>query len=93
MIDHLREVLCVLSESEKDVQELNSRILRQPDRRVLTNFGLSPAERHRAEQRLTREVTERMLLLVPPAQHEATETPAGQPIELNPACTDPTPLQ
>eukprot|EP00965_Chrysotila_dentata_P025564 849950-Pleurochrysis_carterae.AAC.4 len=51
-----------------------------------------PAEGHRVEQRLTREVTERMLLLAP-AQYEVTEKPAGQPIELNPACTDHTPLQ
>eukprot|EP00965_Chrysotila_dentata_P089838 2965411-Pleurochrysis_carterae.AAC.1 len=88
----MREVLCVLSESEEDVQGLASRILRPPDRRVLTDFGSSPGERQRVEQRLTRVVTERMLLLAP-AQYEVTEKPARQPIELNPACTDPTPLQ
>eukprot|EP00965_Chrysotila_dentata_P022584 748028-Pleurochrysis_carterae.AAC.1 len=35
---------------------------------------------------------ERMLFLAP-AQYEVTEKPAAPPIELNPACTDPTPLQ
>eukprot|EP00965_Chrysotila_dentata_P258404 6213206-Pleurochrysis_carterae.AAC.3 len=54
--------------------------------------GSSPAERRRVEQRLTREVTERMLLFAPP-QYEATEVPARQPLEVNPTCTDPTPLQ
>eukprot|EP00965_Chrysotila_dentata_P036680 1221335-Pleurochrysis_carterae.AAC.1 len=91
-MDRLRDVLCVLSESEEDVQGLDSWILRQPDRRILTEFGTSPMERHRVEQRLTREITERMLLLAP-AQYEVTEKPATPPIELNPACTDPTPLQ
>eukprot|EP00965_Chrysotila_dentata_P072306 2389635-Pleurochrysis_carterae.AAC.1 len=69
MMDHMREVLCVLSESEEDVQGLDSRILCPPDRRFLMDFGSSPAERQRVEQILTREVTERMLLLAP-AQYE-----------------------
>eukprot|EP00965_Chrysotila_dentata_P165989 5480675-Pleurochrysis_carterae.AAC.1 len=43
-MDHLREVLCVLSEPEEDVQGLDSRILRQPDLRVLMDFGSRPAE-------------------------------------------------
>eukprot|EP00965_Chrysotila_dentata_P045650 1516339-Pleurochrysis_carterae.AAC.1 len=88
----LRDVLCVLSDSEEDVQGLDSWILRQPDWQIFTDFGSSPAERHRVKQRLTREVTESMLLLAS-AQYEVTEKPAAQPIEFNPACTEPTPLQ
>eukprot|EP00965_Chrysotila_dentata_P102506 3384056-Pleurochrysis_carterae.AAC.1 len=63
MMDNLRYVLCVLSDSEEAVQRLDSRILCQPDRQILTDFGSSPAERQRVEQRLTREVTKRMLFL------------------------------
>eukprot|EP00965_Chrysotila_dentata_P183690 6065104-Pleurochrysis_carterae.AAC.1 len=69
MMDYLRDMLCVLSKSEEDVQSLDPKILRQPDRRVLTDFGTSSSERYRVEQRLTREVTKRMLLLAP-AQYE-----------------------
>eukprot|EP00965_Chrysotila_dentata_P129008 4264877-Pleurochrysis_carterae.AAC.1 len=54
-VNATNDVLCVLSESEEDVQGLGSGILRQPDRRILTDFGTSPLERHRVEQRLTRE--------------------------------------